>query len=183
MSLPLAYAPFDNDNAMDNTDIERKKSSKNKTLKKHSKPHVAAIIDKIHENTTDAAKESQSDMVDFTPPPPPKSAGTERLANRDNDEVSAEDKPFTPEAFSDIQSTQVEDYYRNNVPYFTQMSEQPIENRIELIKKMDKILHLLEEQQDHKTGHATEELILYSFVGVFIIFVVDSFARAGKYVR
>ena len=63
------------------------------------------------------------------------------------------------------------------------MSEQPIANRTELMKKMDKILHLLEEQQDHKTGHATEELILYYFVGVFIIFVVDSFARAGKYVR
>ena len=51
------------------------------------------------------------------------------------------------------------------------------------MKKMDKILYLLEEQQDHKTGHATEELILYSFVGVFLIFIVDSFARAGKYVR
>lgn len=183
MSLPLAYAPFENTDTMVNTDIEKKKSSKNKTLKKQSKPHVAAIIDKIHENTTDASKESQSDMVDFSPPPPPKSAGDERLALRANEEATTGDDAFTPEAFSDIQSTQVEDYYRNNVPYFTQMSEQPIANRTELMKKMDKILHLLEEQQDHKTGHATEELILYSFVGVFIIFVVDSFARAGKYVR
>ena len=183
MSLPLAYAPFESTDAMDNTDIEKKKSSKNKTLKKQSKPHVAAIIDKIHENTTDASKEPQNDMVDFSPPPPPKSAGDERLATRANQETTTGDDAFTPEAFSDIQSTQVEDYYRNNVPYFTQMSEQPIANRTELMKKMDKILHLLEEQQDHKTGHATEELILYSFVGVFIIFVVDSFARAGKYVR
>ena len=183
MSRPLAYAPFENTDTMDNTDIEKKKSSKNKTLKKQSKPHVAAIIDKIHENTTDASKESQSDMVDFSPPPPPKSAGDERLDTRANEDATTGDDAFTPEAFSDIQSTQVEDYYRNNVPYFTQMSEQPIANRTELMKKMDKILHLLEEQQDHKTGHATEELILYSFVGVFIIFVVDSFARAGKYVR
>ena len=51
------------------------------------------------------------------------------------------------------------------------------------MKKLEKILLLLEEQQDEKTGHVTEELILYSFLGVFIIFVVDSFARAGKYVR
>jgi hypothetical protein len=26
-------------------------------------------------------------------------------------------------------------------------------------------------------------LVLYCFLGVFIIFIVDSFARAGKYVR
>ncbi len=28
-----------------------------------------------------------------------------------------------------------------------------------------------------------EELVLYTFLGVFVIFVVDSFARVGKYVR
>ena len=56
-------------------------------------------------------------------------------------------------------------------------------NKDELLVKLDHILHLLEEQQDEKTGHVAEELILYSFLGIFIIFVVDSFARAGKYVR
>jgi hypothetical protein len=45
------------------------------------------------------------------------------------------------------------------------------------------MIHLLEEQKDEKTGHIMEELILYSFLGVFMIFIVDSFARAGKYVR
>ena len=45
------------------------------------------------------------------------------------------------------------------------------------------MIHLLEEQQDEKTGHVTEEVILYSFLGVFMIFIIDSFARAGKYVR
>ncbi len=29
----------------------------------------------------------------------------------------------------------------------------------------------------------TEELILYIFLGVFIIYILDSFVRAGKYVR
>jgi hypothetical protein len=45
------------------------------------------------------------------------------------------------------------------------------------------MIHLLEEQQDIKTGHVMEEIILYSFLGIFMIFVVDSFARAAKYVR
>ena len=45
------------------------------------------------------------------------------------------------------------------------------------------MINLLEEQQDEKTNNVTEEVVLYSFLGIFIIFVVDSFARAGKYVR
>ena len=52
-----------------------------------------------------------------------------------------------------------------------------------MLQKLDHIISLLEDQHDEKTGHVTEELILYCFLGVFIIFIVDSFARAGKYVR
>jgi hypothetical protein len=44
-------------------------------------------------------------------------------------------------------------------------------------------VHLLEEQHNERTENVTEELVLYCFLGVFIIFVVDSFARAGKYTR
>ena len=36
---------------------------------------------------------------------------------------------------------------------------------------------------NEKTNTVTEELILYMFLGVFVIFVVDSFAKAGKYTR
>jgi hypothetical protein len=52
-----------------------------------------------------------------------------------------------------------------------------------LLEKINYMIHLLEEQQNEKTNNITEEFVLYTFLGVFIIFVVDSFARAGKYVR
>ena len=52
-----------------------------------------------------------------------------------------------------------------------------------LLQKLNYMIHLLEEQQDEKTHNVTEEVILYSFLGIFIIFVCDSFARVGKYVR
>jgi hypothetical protein len=52
-----------------------------------------------------------------------------------------------------------------------------------LLEKLNYMINLLEEQQDQKTGSVTEEVVLYSFLGVFIIFIVDSFARVGKYVR
>ena len=52
-----------------------------------------------------------------------------------------------------------------------------------LLQKINYMINLLEEQQDEKTNNVTEEVVLYSFLGIFIIFVVDSFARVGKYVR
>ena len=52
-----------------------------------------------------------------------------------------------------------------------------------LMKKINYMINLLEEQQDEKTNNVTEEVVLYSFLGIFIIFVVDSFAKVGKYVR
>jgi hypothetical protein len=52
-----------------------------------------------------------------------------------------------------------------------------------LIDKINYMINLLEDQQDERTNNVTEEVILYSFLGIFIIFVVDSFARVSKYVR
>ena len=51
------------------------------------------------------------------------------------------------------------------------------------IEKLNHIIHLLEQQQDEKTETVMEELILYLFLGFFIIYIIDSFFRAGKYYR
>ena len=52
-----------------------------------------------------------------------------------------------------------------------------------VIEKINYMIHLLEEQQIEKTANITEEFILYTFLGVFVIFIVDSFTKAGKYTR
>lgn len=52
-----------------------------------------------------------------------------------------------------------------------------------LIQKLNYMIHLLEEKQDERTNNVTEEVVLYSFLGIFIIFIVDSFSRVGKYTR
>jgi len=52
----------------------------------------------------------------------------------------------------------------------------------ELLTKLNYLIHLLEDQKDEKAGSITEELVLYCFLGVFIIFVLDSFVKVGKYV-
>ena len=73
--------------------------------------------------------------------------------------------------------TQGQNNYSNNNNFIESNS-----NDI-LIQKLNYMINLLEEQQDEKTNNVTEEVVLYSFLGLFIIFVVDSFARAGKYKR
>jgi hypothetical protein len=75
-------------------------------------------------------------------------------------------------------------------PYYSKMgisnngtssSSGSIDNK--LLEKLNYMIHLLEEQQNEKTNNITEEFILYTFLGVFIIYIVDSFAKSGKYVR
>jgi hypothetical protein len=53
----------------------------------------------------------------------------------------------------------------------------------ELVEKLNYIIDILEEQQDYKTNSILEDLILYAFLGIFIIFIVDSFSKSSKYVR
>ena len=71
-----------------------------------------------------------------------------------------------------------------SAPYYANMgigAAVPGDNK--LLEKINYMIHMLEAQQNEKTSHITEEFILYTFLGVFIIFVVDSFARSGKYTR
>jgi hypothetical protein len=76
------------------------------------------------------------------------------------------------------------DYVSQYLPYYNNVANSnKIMNENEIYKKLDYLIHLVEEMKDEKTSNVTEELVLYSFLGVFIIFVVDSFARAGKYAR
>jgi hypothetical protein len=100
-----------------------------------------------------------------------------------------------------MNEAQVRDYYRRLMPgtnynnYNNSKQEQHLypsasnnydtnntTNQV-LADKLNYVINLLEEQQDQRTNNVTEEVVLYSFLGVFIIFVADSFARVGKYVR
>jgi len=71
-----------------------------------------------------------------------------------------------------------------SAPYYANMGIGATStNDNKLLEKINYMIHMLEAQQNEKTNHITEEFILYTFLGVFIIFVVDSFARSGKYRR
>jgi hypothetical protein len=74
-----------------------------------------------------------------------------------------------------------------NKPYYSSVNynlpESPNQDQDILLKKLNYMITLLEDQQDERTNNVTEEVVLYSFLGIFIIFIADTFVRAGKYVR
>ena len=49
--------------------------------------------------------------------------------------------------------------------------------------KLNYLIELIEQQKGERTEHVTEEILLYGLVGVFCIYVVDSFITIGKYKR
>lgn len=91
---------------------------------------------------------------------------------------------------NDTQSQSLSNYHKcyesNNIPYYAKMgisSNPSSPSESQLMEKINYMIHLLEENQHEKTENITEEFLLYTFLGVFVIFVVDSFARSGKYTR
>ena len=148
------------------------------------------------------------ELGDFHPPPNPISSGVqstimrenmESMGSMNNEEPSSNVSSnynqnaaynaasFEPSKHNSSRATasgivNIPNYNNiyNNTPHNTPNTT---EDQNALIEKLNYMIHLLEEQQDERTGNVMEEVILYSFLGVFIIFIVDSFCHVGKYTR
>lgn len=57
------------------------------------------------------------------------------------------------------------------------------ETRDELLEKLNYIINLFEDEKEIKTNKKNEEIVLYCFLGIFVIYVLDSFVSIGKYKR
>jgi len=53
----------------------------------------------------------------------------------------------------------------------------------EMLAKLNNLLEMFEDQKEIKTNQKNEEIVLYCFLGVFVIYVLDSFVNIGKYSR
>jgi hypothetical protein len=203
-SLGLLQYSDINDNS--SIDMGKKKEPKhNTTIKKRSPPNSAENVQnmlKLINNSNGFDSDNDDSLADFNPPPRaelPKTKDTSSVSEKVNIDYeiptskeessaagatpSAQPPPRQyqlPMNFSGgMYGSDVEGFKPN---YYHQL-EHPNNSKDQLMEKLNYMIHLLEEQKDEKTGHVMEEVILYSFLGVFIIFIVDSFARAGKYTR
>jgi hypothetical protein len=196
-------------NDTDNLISKKRQQAHNKTQKIYPKESfdtgkVNSVLEKIH--SAKAEDDDKNIFGDFNPPPKPESSGvnktmsTEQMMNmfagkapQPNTEVENKlelndysnygdhktNEEYYKRVIPGYKNTANKMYYNNNLNYHSNVND----NEDVLLKKMNYMISLLEDQQDEKTNNVTEEVVLYSFLGIFIIFVVDSFARVGKYVR
>ena len=110
------------------------------------------------------------------------------------DAAVASNTTTSPFSTNSKSSTYASQYYEQFVPYAETLANQLAGSggggggangnmsgtNAALIEKLNYIIHMLEEKKDEKTGHVIEELVLYCFLGIFIIFVVDTFTHAAS---
>ena len=149
--------------------------------------HSKTIQDMVSKLTTN---EEEDSLSDFNPIQPPevsekKSEITNTYMDSTNLMPKTIEKQQNDYLFQDSHLGNLSNYSQsynntvNNKPYYSQS----INDNSKLMEKLNYMIHLLEQQQYEKTSNMTEEFILYVFLGVFVIFTIDSFNKAGKYVR
>ena len=167
-------------------------NQKNQVQKKDNKRSIAKI--KALLSSSAPEKPDENSLADFVPLSYPEvnmenKKRKKRQKEKEQIDYNADD--ISIEKDEDLETTQTgNNYYKQ---YVSQSMDNSTANQVpqssstapkdELLEKLNYMIHLLEEQNDEKTANVTEELILYMFLGVFIIFVLDSFAKMGKYVR
>jgi hypothetical protein len=200
------YNSYNND-----TPINKKRTMHNKTQKRFDNSEkVNSVLASIHNSSHDDEPEDNynptgirgpglQDFKPLNPITPPVSMRQEGMQNGEDDGLVPKPTEQHNLQLQDLQSNfmnegQIRDYYRKLVPNYNNNKQETNnnshynshfnnDNDNKLVEKLNYMINLLEEQQEQKTNNVTEEVILYSFLGIFIIFVVDSFARVGKYVR
>lgn len=182
MSSSLAYSTFEKEEKEGFRSTEKKR--KNKTIKKNSKK-VETFLNGLASMENNDDNSNLADLGDFPPQPQITKQPEPTVENK-----TSTDEAVTPSAYAEISADEssnlnYQNYYNTYVPYYNTPSNNANlhGSKDELMKKLNYMIHLLEENKDEKTNNVTEELVLYMFLGVFVIFVVDSFARAGKYTR
>ena len=209
MSLAMYAAPFDNDinqinmNSSNNENLNGRKkiTNNNKTIKKYPKDNekINSVLQTIQ--NLPSSQDDGNYLGDFSPLPPPTSVGVEntRINERQDQQKTEQHKGIENDQLnfgSKINSnTNLDNGYPVEPQYQTNQSSYRMPNYAStyknnesdpndlLIQKLNYMINLLEQNQDERTNNVTEEIVLYSFLGIFIIFIVDSFVRVGKYVR
>ena len=153
--------------------------SHNKTVKKSAEFNMSELFDKIHKKESNLDSINPSDnndtiLSDFKPLP---DLDPTPMINSNTNKA----KEFNLNR--EILQENINDYNKNYYKNTQYNGENLVQNNTELLNKLNYIITLLEEQKDEKTNNVLEEVILYSFLGIFIIFIIDSFAKASKYIR
>ena len=170
-----------------------------------NKDHNSRVNDIINKMSSVSVSSDGDKLADFNPPPKPSIQVKKDLQTgwvKADEQIPNLENPLQMPAPS-FSGQSVNPYIVNNSnviglgnyqqvydpenveykPYYAKMGLGAGSSDSKLMEKINYMIHLLENQENEKTANITEEFILYTFLGVFVIFVLDSFSRSSKYVR
>ena len=177
MNGPLGYTElnienFENSNKIEQlrNEISRKKSKKCKKTKQQSNAKQFKPIEPNSDSEYEFDSESECEITH---------ANDDTHTSHSSDINTTSQEPFT-----EMPSEYAKQYYNQYIPYTNgTTTNENDQSGGDLLKKLNYMIHLLEDQKDEKVEGITEELVLFCFLGIFIIFIIDSFTRIGKYIR
>ena len=180
---------------------------------KMNEENAKRVNDLLNNMNNVSADNDGKHLGNFHPPPPPQISDTDKTKTTDftnpfKNEPGSElnlqvyepidhtvQEGFTGNTVLKQPTARYEDSYKGNLtelvkPYMAAATASSLGNgsgghinNDKVLEKLNYMIQLLEEQQHEQTQHITEEFLLYTFLGVFVIYIVDSFSRAGKYIR
>lgn len=177
-----ALVNYEEDNNEKKNTLRKNHTYKNKDAPKKINKNMLEQL--YNSNTNDSDLDNMGDFEPVQKPIQNNSQTQEEVLHKPP--MQYNDNPIDETMFNGLQqNNQQANMYKEYIDNYNNYTSKPqISNpNNELLKKLDSILFLLEEQKEEQTHLITEELILYVFLGVFVIYVLDSFVRAGKYVR
>lgn len=178
-AAPIDFGKNDKlDTKIDN--MKKSKLNKNLLMNLTSNKEAENNIDDIHNNTAQRLKEeNESTLADFY--------NEERKNDLKRElEFTKHDKNMIGQKQSDkgaylisnnLNVNKINGVARNQSSTLQDGSNQA------LMKKLNYIIDLFEDQKEIKTNQKNEEIVMYCFLGVFVIYVLDSFVYIGKYSR
>jgi len=191
--------------SLNRTIKNRNNSENNDNKNRERNRRIQKLLNNNNINNNLMNNESD-DLEDFSPPSHPAIQESKKivkenftfdniqsdlLRNSEREQPSQNkqqnDNPINKENFQELPANNLQQYYEKYNAYLNSQNNynnqsMTVSNE-ELLKKIDNILFLLEEQRETRTNYVTEELILYVFLGIFLIYLVDSFVKVGKYIR
>jgi hypothetical protein len=196
MSYASQFASLDEYEKPSDDLIERKRSSMHMKTQRNRPAEMSDKAKSVLASIHAQPEGGDDDAPAWNPPPPPVSVGAQRAAEVREGLAPMDAASSTAYMTYDAANLgDTADYYRKLEAQHRRQTRQPsIINPSShppaaalgndpLMQKLNYMIHLLEEKREERVGDVTEQVVLYSFLGVFIIFVVDSFARVGKYRR
>jgi hypothetical protein len=168
MSLALNAAPFVREETIPENKNKRLNSTENIKKRLRSKTEKKAVSFVLDEN-------DDNDLVDFVP--------TNEKTNNTSDLVSEISEKSNPDSFAYENIGFFSDTFNKSKVIENMNEKSNSSNSNSLEEKVNYLIELLEKQNEKKTDYVTEEIVLYLFLGIFIIYTVDSFTRINKYTR